>query len=119
YVTVEEYAIVGGLVPVHQFVRVGRHSMIGGGCRVPQDVAPYVRAAGYPLRPAGLNLVGLKRRGFSDDCIDALKQAYRILFRLGLRTEAAAERIRSEVRACPEVEHFVRFALTSERGLAR
>lgn len=119
YVRVEEHAIVGGLVPVHQFVRVGCHAIVGGGFRVPQDVAPYVRAGGYPLRPAGLNLVGLTRRGFSPSTIAALKQAYRILFRSELPLEEAVEKIRAEVPACPEVEHFAGFALTSERGLAR
>lgn len=119
YVTVEDFAIVGGLAPVHQFVRIGAHSMIGGGCRVPQDVAPYVRAAGYPLKPIGLNAVGLTRRGFPPARIADLKQAYRLLFRSTLRVEDAAERIRSTVAASPEVDHFVRFALSSKRGLAR
>jgi UDP-N-acetylglucosamine acyltransferase len=119
YVTVEDYAIVGGLAPVHQFVRIGAHSMVGGGCRVPQDVAPYVRAAGYPLKPIGLNAVGLTRRGFAPARIAELKQAYRLLFRSTLRVEDAAEKIRATVAASPEIDHFVRFALSSKRGLAR
>jgi UDP-N-acetylglucosamine acyltransferase len=119
YVTVEDWAIVGGLVPVHQFVRIGAHSMVGGGCRVPQDVAPFVRAAGYPLKPIGLNAVGLERRGFPPARIAELKQAYRLLFRSDLRVEDAAARIRDSIAASPEVEHFVRFALDSKRGLAR
>jgi UDP-N-acetylglucosamine acyltransferase len=119
YVTIEDYAIVGGLVPVHQFVRVGAHSMIGGGCRVPQDVLPYTRAAGQPLKPIGLNLIGLQRRGFPDDTITALKQAYRLLLRSGLRLEEACSRITDSVAPSPEVEHFVRFALTSQRGVTR
>ena len=119
YVTVEDYAIVGGLVPVHQFVRIGAHSMVGGGCRVPQDVAPFVRAAGTPLKPIGLNAIGLTRRGFAPARIAELKQAYRILFRSDLRVEDAAARIRASVAPSPEVEHFVRFALESQRGLAR
>ncbi len=119
YVTVEDHAIVGGLAPVHQFVRIGAHSMIGGGCRVPQDVAPYIRAAGYPLKPIGLNAIGLARRGFAPERIAALKQAYRLMFRSDLRLEDAVERIRAAVEPSPEVEHFVRFALASRRGLAR
>jgi UDP-N-acetylglucosamine acyltransferase len=119
YVTVEDHAIVGGLVPVHQFVRVGAHSMIGGGCRVPQDVLPYTRAAGQPLKPIGLNLVGLQRRGFSDESIGGLKQAYRLLLRSGLRLEEACARIRDTVPASPELDHFVKFALTSQRGVTR
>jgi UDP-N-acetylglucosamine acyltransferase len=119
YVTIEDYAIVGGLVPVHQFVRVGAHSMIGGGCRVPQDVLPFTRAAGQPLKPIGLNLVGLQRRGFSEPTIGALKQAYRLLLRSGLRLEEACSRIQETVPASPEVEHFVKFALSSQRGVTR
>ena len=119
YVTVEDHAIIGGLVPVHQFVRIGCHAMIGGGFRVPQDVAPYVRAGGSPLRPIGLNLIGLRRRGFSAETLAALDLAYRLLFRRGLTVAEATERIRAEVPPGPEVDHFVRFALASERGLAR
>ncbi len=119
YVTIEEYAILGGLVPVHQFVRVGCHSMIGGGFRVPQDVAPYVLAGGYPLRPTGLNVVGLRRRGFAPATLTALEQAYRLLFRSGLTVAEAVARMQSEVPACPEVEHLARFVLGSARGLAR
>jgi UDP-N-acetylglucosamine acyltransferase len=119
YVKVEDWAVVGGLVPVHQFVRIGCHAIVGGGFRVPQDVAPYVRAGGYPLRPIGLNVVGLGRRGFPPDTVRALKDAYRILFREGLPAAAALERIRRDVPMLPEVEHLVRFAATSERGLAR
>jgi UDP-N-acetylglucosamine acyltransferase len=119
YVTVEDHAIVGGLAPVHQFVRIGAHSMIGGGCRVPQDVAPFVRAAGYPLKPIGLNAIGLARRGFPPERIAELKRAYRILFRSDLRLEDAAARMRAEIPSSPEIEHFIRFALESRRGLAR
>jgi UDP-N-acetylglucosamine acyltransferase len=119
YVTIEDYAIIGGLVPVHQFVRVGCHSMIGGGFRVPQDVAPYVRAGGTPLRPMGLNLIGLRRRGFSEETITALRGAYRLLFREGLGVEEAASRIQEELPDLPEVRHMAEFALSSERGLAR
>jgi UDP-N-acetylglucosamine acyltransferase len=119
YVTVEDYAIIGGLVPVHQFVCVGAHSMIGGGCRVPQDVLPYTRAAGQPLKPIGLNLVGLQRRGFSESAITGLKQAYRLLLRSGLRLEEACARIKETIPASPELEHFVNFALASKRGVTR
>ena len=119
YVTVEDYAILGGLVPVHQFSRIGAHAMVGGGCHVRQDVLPYTRAAGLPMKPIGLNLIGLKRRGFTQDTIDGLNQAYRILLRSGLRLEEACARIRETVPAGTEVEHFVRFALASQRGLAR
>lgn len=119
YVTIDPYAIVGGLVPVHQFVRIGAHSMVGGGCRVTQDVLPYTRAAGHPLKPIGLNVVGLQRRGFSEATIASIKQAYRLLLRSGLKLEDACVRIRALDPDVPELEHFVSFALESRRGLTR
>ncbi len=119
YVSIEDHAIVGGLVPVHQFVRVGAHSMIGGGCRVNQDVLPYTRAAGNPLKPIGLNSVGLQRRGFTPATIASLKQAYRLLLRSELKLEDACARILEVTPDVPEVSYFVRFALASQRGLTR
>ena len=119
YVTVEDWAIVGGATVVHQFVRIGRHSMIGGGSRVSQDVAPFVKAAGSPPRLAGINQVGLERRGFSTSTREALDRAYRILFREGLAVPAAVAQIRAELPGIPEVETLARFAETSARGLTR
>jgi UDP-N-acetylglucosamine acyltransferase len=119
YVTIEDWAIVGGLTPVHQFARIGAHSMVGGASRVSQDVAPFIRAAGQPFKPIGLNAIGLARRGFTPARVAEIRQAYRLLFRSGLRVEEAAARIRAEVPASPEREHLVTFALTSRRGLAR
>jgi UDP-N-acetylglucosamine acyltransferase len=118
YVIVEDWAIVGGGTVVHQFVRVGCHSIIGGGSRISQDVAPYVRAAGSPPRNAGLNIVGLERRGFSERTCTALDRAYKMLFREGLTVEAAVARMRAELPGIPEVEHFARFAETSTRGIS-
>ena len=81
HVTVEDYVTVGGVTAVHQFARIGCHSFIGGGSRIPQDVAPYTLVAGNPVRLAGLNLIGLKRRGFAPDALEALELAFRIVFR--------------------------------------
>lgn len=119
YVTIEDNVVIGGMVPIHQFCRIGRHSIVGGGCRVGKDVPPFVRAAGEPLYPSSLNMVGLTRRGFSSESIKALKQAFRILYREGLRTEEALDRIAREVPACPEVKQFHDFVATSERGIVR
>jgi UDP-N-acetylglucosamine acyltransferase len=119
FVTVEEWAIVGGGTVVHQFVRIGRHSIIGGGSRIPQDVMPFVMTAGSPPRNAGLNRVGLERRGFSKETREALDRAYRILFREGLSVEKAVAKIRTTAGDVPEVEHFARFAETSVRGITR
>ena len=119
YVAVEDWAILGGGTLVHQFVRIGCHSMVGGGSRITQDVAPYVKAAGSPPRLAGLNSVGLERRGFSEATRQALDRSYRILFRDGLTVAEAAERMRAELPGIPEVEHLARFAETSVRGITR
>lgn len=119
YVTVEDWAIVGGGTVVHQFVRIGRHCIVGGGSRIAQDVAPYVRVAGSPPRLAGLNRVGLERRGFTKETCDALDRAYRILFRRGLTVADAVAELRSTLGGTSEVEHLARFAETSARGLTR
>lgn len=119
YVTVEDWAIVGGGTVVHQFVRIGAHSMIGGGSRIAQDVAPYVKLAGSPPRLAGVNAIGLERRGFGAEAVQAIEGAYRIFFRKGLTAEKAVERIRAEFAGRPEVEHFARFCETSARGITR
>jgi len=119
HVEIEEYAIVGGVVPVHQFVRIGCHSIIGGGFRVQMDVCPYMLAAGYPLKIYGLNLVGLKRRGFSDKTIKLLGKAYRILFRSKLNTSEALAKIQAESAITPEIQNLVSFIQKSERGIVK
>lgn len=119
YVTVEDWAIVGGGTVVHQFVRIGCHSMIGGGSRIPQDVAPYVKLAGSPPRLGGINSIGLERRGFGSETVDSLQQAYRVLFRDGLTVPEAVRVLRDRFPGQPEVEHLARFAETSARGLTR
>ena len=119
YVTVEDWAIVGGATAVHQFTRIGRHSMVGGGTRVTQDVAPFIRAGGSPPRLGGINRVGLERRGFSPASCDALEGAYRLLFRRGLTVERAVAEMRAAFPEVTEVEQLARFAETSARGLTR
>lgn len=119
HVTVEDYVIIGGVTPVHQFVHLGEHCIIGGGCRVPKDVTPYVTAAGQPLRVAGLNTVGLTRRGFSAETMHELRNLYRIFFSSDLIKEEALARIRAECRPIPEVVHFCNFVESSARGLTR
>ncbi len=119
HVLVEDYAILGGLTAIHQFVRVGESAMLSGGAMVGQDVAPYTIAAGDRARMRGLNLVGLRRRGFSAETISVLKKAFRILVLAKLRVADAVARIRSELPALPEVNHFVDFIEKSERGICR
>lgn len=119
YVVVDDWAIVGGGTVVHQFTRIGRHAMIGGGSRISQDVAPYVKAAGSPPRNAGINSIGLSRRGFSPEAVRAAERAYRLFFRDGHTVTQAVEHIRREFPGQPEAEHFARFCETSVRGISR
>ncbi len=119
YVAVEEWAIVGGGTVVHQFTRLGCHCMIGGGSRISQDVAPYIKVAGSPPRLSGVNRIGLERRGFASEAVEALDQAYRTLFRKGLTVPKAVVEMRAAAPGVPEVEHLARFAETSVRGLTR
>jgi len=119
HIQVEDFAIVGGLVAIHQFVRVGCYAMIGGASGIPQDIPPYTIAAGNRARLYGLNLVGLKRHKFSEETVAALKHAYRILFRSHLPLSKALGRVEKEVPAVPEVRHLVEFLKGSKRGVCR
>ncbi|MCK4536070.1 MAG: acyl-ACP--UDP-N-acetylglucosamine O-acyltransferase [Desulfuromonadales bacterium] len=119
HVEVENFAILGGLVAVHQFCRIGSHTMISGGAMVSQDILPYTVAQGDRAKMMGLNLVGLKRRGLSKETIRGIKQAYRLLFRAGLRMEEAIQQIESDLDITPELQHFIDFIRNSQRGIAR
>ncbi|MBL7191632.1 acyl-ACP--UDP-N-acetylglucosamine O-acyltransferase [bacterium] len=116
HVEIEEYAIIGGMVAIHQFINIGRHSMIGGLFRVPKDVPPYILAGGHPLRYEGLNVIGLKRRGFEPDQRKAIKEAYRLLYQSDLNTSQAIAKIK-EGEITPEVKHIIDFFEASERGV--
>lgn len=117
HVEIEEWAIVGGLTAIHQFARIGAHAFVGGSAAVQKDVAPYVKAAGNPLRLFGLNGLGLQRRGFSDEVKTELKRAYRLFFHSNLNISQALERARHELDALPEVQRMVNFIERSERGV--
>ncbi len=119
HVTVEDFAILGGLTPVHQFAKIGAHAFVGGGSRVPQDVPPFMRGAGNPMAIVGLNSVGLFRRGFSTTSLHALRKAYRYLYRAGLNTTQALERIEAELGEVAEVQTLLAFIRSSERGIVK
>jgi UDP-N-acetylglucosamine acyltransferase len=119
HILVEDFAIVGGLVAIHQFARVGCFSLIGGASGIPQDIPPYTVAAGNRARLYGLNLVGLKRHKFPEATVSALKQAYRILFRSHLTLQKAMARVEKEVADCPEIRHLLEFLKNSKRGVCR
>lgn len=117
HVTVEDRAIISGLVAVHQFARVGRHAFVGGCSRVAQDVPPFIKAVGNPVKLYGLNSVGLQRSGFDESVVRELKRAYRMMFRSELNVSQGLERARKEVQPLPEVQHFLDFIEQSDRGI--
>lgn len=119
HISIGDHATIGGLVAIHQFVRIGDYAFVGGKSAVVKDVPPYVIAAGDRAILHGLNRVGLKRYGFSDQTLAALKKTYRILFRYGLTLNEAIERVNAEVERIPEVENFIGFIKASSRGVTR
>jgi len=119
HVTIEDYAIVGGAVAIHQFVSIGQHAMIGGGFRVVKDVPPYILAGNEPLSFGGLNIVGLRRRGFSPEAIENLHKAYHLIYQSGLNVSQAVARIKAEVQITPEVQNVLDFIAKSKRGIIR
>jgi UDP-N-acetylglucosamine acyltransferase len=118
YVEVEDQAFISGGVSIHQFSKIGRLAMVGGNTRVARDVPPFFLYSGYSVHPVGLNVVGLKRAGYRASDLAVLKQAYRLLYRSGLRTEEALERITAEIPT-PETLHLVDFVRRSDRGICR
>jgi UDP-N-acetylglucosamine acyltransferase len=119
HVIIEDFVIVGGLVGIHQFVRIGTSAILGAGSMISKDVPPYCNATGDRARLRGLNVEGLKRRGFDLAVIETIRKAYRIAFNSKLRTDDALQRIRRELPAIPELEKFVTFIAESQRGVCR
>jgi UDP-N-acetylglucosamine acyltransferase len=119
HITIEDCAIVGGVVAIHQFVRIGCYAIIGGASAVPQDIPPYMTASGNRAKLYGLNIVGLKRHGFSETTITSLKHAYRILFRSHLSLRKAMEKVEKEIPDLPEIRHLLEFLRNSKRGICR
>lgn len=119
HVTIEDFVVVGALAGVHQFVHIGESAIVGAGSMVSQDVPPFCNASGDRARLHGLNVLGLKRRGFDDDAVRELKRAYRLMFQSKLKVIDAVARIRAEVTPSRAVDHFVAFVEGSERGVCR
>jgi UDP-N-acetylglucosamine acyltransferase len=117
HVHLGNWVILGALTPVHQFCHIGDHAMIGGGFRVVKDVPPYILAGSEPLIFAGLNIIGLRRRGFSAKSIDLLNKTYRLIYRSSLNVSQAVARIAEEVEPSPEVEAVLSFIAKSKRGI--
>ncbi len=119
HVIVQDHAVVGGLAAVHQFCRIGKMAMIGGCSKVVQDVPPFMIADGNPAETRTINKVGMERHGISEEAVDALKKAYKMLFREGLNIPNALAKIQSELPQLPEVLHLVEFVSTSQRGISK
>ncbi len=119
HVEVGKYAILGGLVAVHQFVNIGDHSMVGGGALVRKDVPPFVKAAREPLSYVGVNSVGLRRRGYSNKQINHIQDIYRILYVQGYNTSQALSLIEATIKASPERESVISFIQNADRGVMR
>jgi UDP-N-acetylglucosamine acyltransferase len=118
HVRVEDQVIFGGFTMIHQFCRVGAHAMTGISTVTFKDIPPYLLVAGNTAVPHGLNVRGLKRRNFSEQTIEALRQAYKLVYKSGLRLSEATEQL-AQMDANPEVRHFLDFIKHSERGIVR
>ena len=119
HVTVEDYAVMGGIVAIHQYVRIGAHAMIGGLSPVRKDIIPYTISAGNPLRVSGINAIGLKRHGFSRKEISILKEAFRLIFRSKLNLSQAVKKIEKELEKTDSIKYLLEFLRTSKRGICR
>ncbi len=119
HVEIQDYAVIGGLTAIHQFARIGRNAFIGGASAVSMDVVPFLSAAGNRARLMGVNVVGLRRSGFSEEAISAIRQAHRIVFRANLRLEQAIEELEKKFAATFEVQCMLEFLQTGQRGFCR
>ncbi|TDX59207.1 acyl-ACP--UDP-N-acetylglucosamine O-acyltransferase [Orenia marismortui] len=119
HVIVEDSAVISGLTGIHQFVRIGKMAMVGGGSKVVKDVPPYVIVDGHPASVKGINIVGLRRNGISPELRRQVKEAYKVLYRSNLNISQAIEKMDQELDGNPLVEHFLRFLRNAQRGICR
>ena len=119
HVTIGDYAILGGNSAVHQFVTIGRYSMISGGSLVRKDIPPYVKAAREPLSYIGINSIGLRRKGFTEDKITEIQDIYRILFQKNNNNTQAVIKMQAELKSSPERDEIISFVQNSGRGIMK
>ena len=119
HVVIEDKAVIGGIVAIHQFVRIGKLSIVGGCSKVVQDIPPFSTCDGHPARVYGLNLIGLRRTGILRESIKQIDQAFKLIFNSGLSVKHAIERVEKELEKSEEIVYLVNFAKSSERGLTR
>lgn len=118
-VVIDDFAVISACVLIHQFCHIGSYVMIGGGTRTGQDVPPYVMAAREPVAFCGLNIVGLRRRGFSNEVIENIHNAYRLLYQRGKLREECLKEIRETIAMSPEIEYILNFVTSSKRGIIK
>lgn len=118
-IIIDDYAIISGAVLMHQFCHVGSHVMIQGGSRFSKDIPPYIIAGREPIAYSGINIIGLRRRGFSNGIIENIHNAYRVIYQSGLNISDALEKIHEEVPMSPEIEYIISFIKESSRGIIR
>lgn len=116
---VDDYAILGGFTLIHQFCHIGAHAFCGMGSAISKDVPPYMMVNGNPAHPHGINSEGLKRSGFSKDAIKAIKESYKIIYRLGLTVEVAKEKLEVLAESQDEIKSLIKFMQNSQRGIVR
>ena len=119
HVEIGEYAIIGGLSGIHQFIHIGKHVMVSGGSLVRKDIPPYTKAAKEPLSYVGINSIGLRRRGFSSEKINEIQNIYRILFQKNNNTTQALGILEAELEATPERDQIITFIRNSQRGIMK
>ncbi len=117
HVTIDDWVYIGGMSGVHQYTHIGQHAFVGGGFRCVQDVPPFILAAGEPLKFNGLNVVGLRRRNFSNETITMLKEVYRLIYRSEFNISQALEQIQSGFEPTEEIQEVITFIQHSERGI--
>ena len=119
HVTIEDWAIIGGAAAVHQFVKIGAHTMVSGGSLVRKDVPPYTKAGREPLSYAGINSVGLRRRGFANEKIAEIQEVYRYIFLKGLNNSKALDLLEVEMPPSKERDEIINFFRNSDRGVMK
>jgi UDP-N-acetylglucosamine acyltransferase len=119
HVHIEDRVIIGGMSAIHQFTKIGAYTIMGGGTLVGMDVVPYAKVQGNRAKMYGINTIGLKRNGFSNETIESINKAYRLIFKKGLRLKDAVRKIEDEFAGIPEVMRIVEFIKGSKRGIAR
>lgn len=118
-VVIDDFATISAVVLVHQFCHVGSYVMVQGGCRSPKDIPPYIIAAREPIAYCGINLIGLRRRGFSAEQIEKIHTAYRYIYQSGMNVTQALKHIQAEMEITPEVERIIDFINHADRGIIK